>query len=96
MFTDREHVDSSQHASLLSDAGESGTQCQCVDGSGKHTHLVAFHAVEALACTTQSTEDVATSDDDADLDTHFSHFFDLLSIFSEAHLVDAILFAAHE
>ena len=52
LFTDREHVDSSQHASLLSDAGESGTQCQSIDCSGKHTHLVAFYTVEALACTT--------------------------------------------
>ena len=53
---------------------------QRVDNGCKHTHLVALNSVEALLCTLQATEDVTTTDDDADLDARLGHSLDLLGI----------------
>ena len=47
----RLHANASQHAHFLSDSLKSRAECQGVDHSGQHTHLVAFDAVETLLCT---------------------------------------------
>ena len=43
-------------------------QGQRVNDRGEHAHLVAFHAVEAFLCAREAAENVASADDDADLD----------------------------
>ena len=69
---------------------------QSVDGGGKHAHLVALDAVEALVGSGKATEDVAAANHDAHLDAHIDNLLDLLGILGQTLFVDAVLLFAHE
>ncbi len=56
------------------------THGQTVHHGSQHTHVVAHHAVHARLGKTGTTEQVAATDDQTDLNTQLNQFFDLWAI----------------
>ena len=81
---------------LDSDGTEGRTQREGVDDRGTHAHLVSLHSVKALPRSTETAEDVAATNDDADLHAHFECFANLSSIFVQTGGVYAIALRPHE
>lgn len=96
MFADGEHVDGGEDAGFLADGVEGRTEGDGVDSGGQHSHLIAFHAIEALGGSAESAEDVASADDDAYLDAEGGDRLDLRGVFRETVFVDTVLLGAHE
>ena len=95
-LADRLHADSCEHLSLHAQCAERRAERERVDNGSAHAHLVALHAVEAFRCTAESAEDVAATDDDANLHAHFVYFLDLLCVFAQTNGVDTEALLAHE
>ena len=68
VFADGLHADRGQDFGLHAVVLQGRLQGQRVNDRGEHAHLVAFHAVEAFLCAREAAENVASADDDADLD----------------------------
>ena len=95
-FADRFHADCCKHTGFHPGSYQGRTQCQTIDNSCEHPHLVAFHTVESFIGSTQTTENVSSANHDADLYALFMNFFDLFSIFCQSFFINAILLFAHK
>ena len=67
-----------------------------VDYGRQHAHVVALNTVEPLAGTLYAAENIAASNDDADLDTFLGDFNNLFGVFVQAIGVDAKLLLSHK
>ena len=76
-FADFRHGDRREHDRVDAELGQRGTQRQRVDDGAEHAHVVARHPVPALRGDGDAAEDVATADDDRDLDAEPARFGDV-------------------
>src|SRR5205823_487688 len=83
------HGDGGVHARIRAAALESVLQRQRVDHRGQHAHVIAGHAVDAFGGGGDAAKDVATADDDGDLDAGALHVDDLVGDVGERLRVDA-------
>ena len=88
--SDRSHRDGGQHPCLTPCILDGRLQGQRINHCREHPHLVAAHAVEALADTAHPAEDVTAADDDADLDAAVGYGFDLFGIGGQHLRVEAV------
>ena len=95
-FADRLHADGSKHLVLNAQGSECAAQCQGIDNGSTHTHLVALDTVETLLASTQTAEDVTTTNHNAYLNAHLMDLLYLLSIITQALWVDAEALLAHQ
>jgi hypothetical protein len=65
-------------------------KCQTVNNSSKHSHLIALNAVKSFGSSTQSAENISTSNDNSDLNTHCGDFGNLYGIFFQSTRVNAL------
>ena len=92
----RLHTYGREHFGLHPYPLKSRAESQAVDYRGQHTHLISFDTVESLGGTAHSAEDIASSDDDADLYAHGTSLLDVRSIIGQPIRVDAVLLSTHE
>ena len=84
--------DARDHAVLL----ERILHGEAVDHGRQHAHVVARRAVHALRARGDSTEDIASADDDADLDAEAADFRDVGGDARGDGGIDAELLLAHQ
>ncbi len=90
------HGDGREHLGFLPLRLQGGGEGQRVDDGGQHSHLVTFHAVEALGCALHPAEDVAPADDDGHLHTCLHHGLYLGRVFIQAYGIDAVMLGTHQ
>ena len=95
-LTDWFHTDSRKHFVLYAQSSKRTTQGKRVDDRSTHTHLVTFDTVETLLASTQSTEDITTTNDDTYLNSHFMYFLDLFCIITKTLRINAETLFTHQ